>query len=88
MGLRTALENSRILTFAVTGAFIWLLLTTLNVAGSFDWLSAGAGDFIGRNALGGIAGLLVLLVVLGALLTLYSELSESDPAPESWPPSE
>ena len=88
MGLRTALENSRILTFAVVSAFVWLLLTALRVAESFDWLAVGAGNFIGRNALGGIAGLVVLLVVLGALLTLYSELSESDPAPDSWPPSE
>lgn len=88
MSLRTAIQNSRVLTVAIAAASVWLLLTLLNVASAFDWLSASASDFIGQNALGGIAGVVVMLVLLGALLTLYSELSESEPAPESWPPSE
>ncbi|MFB6117737.1 hypothetical protein [Halosegnis sp.] len=88
MSLRTALQNSRVLTFAITAAVLWLLLTTLQVAASFDWLSASASDFVGQNALGGILGVLVMLVLVGALFTLYSELSESEPAPQSWPPSE
>ena len=88
MGLRTALQNSRVLTFAITAASIWILLTLLSVIGSFNWLSASASDFVGQNALGGIAGVVAMLVMLGVLLTLYSEVSESEPAPDTWPPSE
>lgn len=88
MSLRTALQNSRILTFAITAAFVWILLTLLSVVGAFDWYAVTSGDFIGQNAVGGVAGVVVLLAVLGALTTVYSEVSESEPVPDSWPPSE
>lgn len=88
MSLRTALQQSKILTFVVLGAFIWLGATLFQVAASFDWYAFGNGDFIGANATGGVAGVLVLAIVLGTLVVLYSEVTESDPAPESWPPSE
>ncbi|WP_420181813.1 hypothetical protein ACNO8S_09070 [Haloarcula sp. KBTZ06] len=87
MTLRTAVRQSKILTFVVLGAFVWLLLTLFEVLSTID-LATGTATFVGQNALGGIAGVLVLTIVLGALVVLYSEITESDPAPQSWPPSE
>lgn len=88
MSLRNALQNSRILTFGIIAAFVWLLLNLITVVGAFDWYAAGAGDFIGQNAIGGIVGSIVLLVILGGFVALYSEAGEMEPAPDSWPPSE
>jgi hypothetical protein len=88
MGLRTALDQSKLLTFVALGAFVWLLLTLLDVAGEIDVFAAGSTDFVGFNATAGIAGIVVLAVVLGVLVALYSEITETDPAPETWPPSE
>jgi hypothetical protein len=87
MTLRTAVQQSKILTFVVLGAFVWLLLTLFDVLSTIDF-ATGTATFVGQNALGGIAGVLVLAIVLGALVVLYSEITESDPAPQSWPPSE
>ncbi|GGO00512.1 MULTISPECIES: hypothetical protein [Haloarcula] len=88
MTLRTALQQSKILTFVVMGAFVWLLLSLLNVMGTFDWAAINTGDFVGQTAVGGIAGVVVLAVLLGVLVVLYSEVSETSPGPEAWPPSE
>lgn len=87
MTLRTAVRQSKILTFVVLGAFVWLLLTLFEVLSTID-LATGTATYVGQNALGGVAGVLVLTIVLGALVVLYSEITESDPAPQSWPPSE
>lgn len=88
MSLRNALHNSQILTFGIIAAFVWTLINLITVVGSFDWYAAASGDFVGQNAVGGIAGAVVLLIVLGSLITLYSETGESEPTPQSWPPSE
>lgn len=88
MGLRTALETSKILTFTVAAIFVWVLLATFRVATAFDWYAVSTSGFLGRNALGGIAGLVVMLVLLGVMLALFAELTETEPAPDAWPPSE
>jgi len=88
MALRTALDQSRLLTFVVLGAFSWLLVTLLDVAGEIDFMATGQTDFIGFSATAGVVGIIVLAIVLGVLVTLYSEVTEAEPAPESWPPSE
>jgi uncharacterized membrane protein YuzA (DUF378 family) len=85
MTLRTAVQQSKILTFVVLGAFVWLLLTLFDVLSTIDF-ATGTGSFVGQNALGGIAGVMVLAIVLGTLVVLYSEITEADPAPQSWPP--
>jgi len=87
MTLRTAVQQSKILTFVVLGAFVWLLLTLFDVLSTIDF-ATGTGSFVGQNALGGIAGVMVLAIVLGSLVVLYSEITEADPAPQSWPPSD
>lgn len=88
MSLRTALQNSRILTFGIIAAFVWTLINLITVVGAFDWYAAASGDFVGQNAVGGIVGVVVLLIILGAFVTLYSETGETEPRPQSWPPSE
>lgn len=88
MSLRDAVQKSKILTFAVMGAFVWLLLTLFEVVTSFNWYAISASNFVGETALGGIAGTIVLAIVLGVLTVLYSELTESDPTPNTWPPAE
>jgi apolipoprotein N-acyltransferase len=88
MGSQIALRQSKILTFVVVAAFVWLLFGLLRVATAFDWYAVGAADFLGRNAVGGVLGVLVLAVVLGVLVVLYSELSSAGPTPDTWPPSE
>ncbi len=88
MSLRTALRQSTILTFVTLGAFVWLLFTLLDVMRNFDWLTVMSTDFVGNNAAGGIIGVAVLAILLGALVTLYSEVSQEEPMPDSWPPSE
>lgn len=88
MSLRTALRQSTILTFVTLGAFVWLLFTLLDVMRNFDWLTVLSTDFVGNNAAGGILGIAVLAILLGALVTLYSEVSQEEPMPDSWPPSE
>lgn len=86
MGLRTGLQQSRWLTFAVLLVGLWVLLSALRTATAMDWSQLGGGEYIGYAPGSGVVGLVVLLVGLGLLLVLYSELTETDPAPETWPP--
>ncbi|MDS0223198.1 hypothetical protein NDI54_17785 [Haloarcula sp. S1AR25-5A] len=87
MTLRTAVHQSKILTFVVLGAFVWLLLTLFEVLSTIEF-GTGTASFVGQNALGGLAGIAVLAIVLGTLVVLYAEITEADPAPQSWPPSD
>jgi ABC-type siderophore export system fused ATPase/permease subunit len=88
MSTQTALKQSKVLTFVVIGIFLWLLLTLVRVASAFDLTAVSASDFIGRNALGGVVGVVVMLILLGVLVALLGELMETDPLPDTWPPSE
>lgn len=88
MSLRTAIKQSKIMTVVALGAFIWLLATLLSIMGSIDLTSVLTADFVGQNTVGGVVGVVMMALLLGALVMLYSEISEEDPAPESWPPSE
>lgn len=81
MGLRTALTQSRIVTLGVFAAAIWVVLTILQVYGRLGPLSSGG---VGQTPIAGVVGLVVLAGLLALLLTLYSELSEMEPAPEPW----
>lgn len=84
MALKTALDQNPVLTLAFLLFGGWLAVTTLDVVTSAG--SASPGRWVGSNAVGGLVGLGVM-VVLGVLLVyLYAELAESDPAPSSFPP--
>jgi len=86
MSMRTALRQTRWVTFGVLAAVVWTLLITFEVATAFDWTAFSPGAFVGQTAVGGIAGVAVLVLLLGLLVVLYSELTETDPAPQAWPP--
>lgn len=86
MSLRTALKEARVVTVGILIAALWTLLTILDVTGRFDWMGFDPADGVGQTAVGGVVGLVVLVVFLALLVGLYSEVAESDPAPEAWPP--
>jgi hypothetical protein len=88
MTTRSAIRQSKVITFAVMFVLAWLVLTLYRVATSFDWTTITEPTFIGLNAVGGIAGAIVLAVVIMAMIGLYGEIGEEQPTPESWPPSE
>jgi len=81
MGVRTALTQSRFATLGVFAAAIWVVLTMLQVYGRLGPLSSGG---VGQTPIAGLVGLVVLGGLLALLLTLYGELSETEPAPEPW----
>jgi hypothetical protein len=84
MALQTALEQNPVLTvgFLLFGG--WLALTVLNVVSGMGPLMGGG--WIGQSGVGGLFGLTVMLVLGILLIYLYAGLSESDPAPETFPP--
>lgn len=88
MTLRTALRHSRLVTYAVLFALLWLLLATYRVATSLEWAAITSPTFTGLNIVGGVVGLVVMVVLAMLLIALYGELSEAEPGPEPWPPSE
>jgi hypothetical protein len=65
----------------------WLLLTGLEVFETMDSFSLGS-QVIGQGGMSGVIGLFVMLTLAGLLLFLYSELGESDPSPDPFPPEE
>lgn len=86
MGVRTALGQARWVTFGVMLAAVWTLLIAYEVATAFDWANWTVEAFLGQAAMSGIVGLLVMAILLGLMVVLYGELSESDPSPDPWPP--
>lgn len=84
MGTRIALSNTRWITFAVIAAAVWLTVSWFSVFESLNW--SALGDTVGPHGFGGVMGLVVLAASLGLLVALYGELSEEDPAPDSFPP--
>lgn len=84
MGMRTALSNTRWITFAILAAGLWLAATWFSVFESLNW--SALDEPIGPYGFSGIAGLVVLALTLGLLVTLYGELSEEEPGPDTFPP--
>ena len=84
MGTRTALSNSRWITFAILAAAVWLMASWFSVYGSINW--SALDDTIGAYGYGGLAGLAVMAVALGLLVVLYGELAEGEPGPDTFPP--
>lgn len=91
MTLRTALGQSRILTFALLLGAFWTLTVAADVLGSMEGLFAAAsggvvGSYIGTVAITGLMGVLVMAALLGMLVYLFGEVGQTDPSPEPWPP--
>ncbi|MFW5964415.1 MAG: hypothetical protein ACOCQM_06075 [Natronomonas sp.] len=83
MGLRTAIQQTRWITFAALAVAIWSIVVWFEVLGSIEWASM---DYIGRAAPSGVVGLVVLGAFFALLIVLFGELGEEEPSPESWPP--
>lgn len=86
MTMRSALQQTGLVTFAVLAAAAWTLYVATQVGASFDWVTWTASEFVGTTAAGGLVGLLVMGLLLVMLVVLYSELTETEPAPQPWPP--
>lgn len=72
-------------TFGLLAASLWLLYAGTQVFGLLDFSRTST---VGTGTVSGIVGLAVILVALGMLVFLFGELGESEPGPETWPPSE
>jgi hypothetical protein len=83
MGLKTAFSQARIVTFGVLAAAVWILLTVLQVFERLGPLSSGG---VGQTPISGLVGLAVMGGLLAVLAVLYSELGETEPSPDPWPP--
>ena len=83
MGLKTAFSQVRIVTLGVLAAAVWILLTILQVFERLGPLSSGG---VGQTPIPGLVGLAVMGGVLVVLALLYSELGETEPSPDPWPP--
>lgn len=81
MGLKTALTQSRIVTFGVLAGAVWILLAILQV---YERLGALSSTEVGQAPVAGLVGIAVMVGLLALLVVLYSELSEVEPAPEPW----
>lgn len=86
MSMRTAVRQTRWVTFAVLAATAWTLLIAYEVATAFDWTQVTGRDFAGQAATSGVVGLVVMVVFVGLLVVLYGELTETEPTPDTWPP--
>jgi hypothetical protein len=78
---------SKLLVFGILLFGGWLLLSGLEIFRTMDSFGLET-QVIGQGGMSGVIGLLVLLTLAGLLLFLYSELGESDPSPEPFPPEE
>lgn len=85
MSINTALQQSRVVTFAALVAGLWLLLSWLHVFETLTWSNTTS---VGQGAVAGVIGLLVLAITLGFLFVLTGELGSAAPGPNQWPPSE
>lgn len=83
MSMRTALEQSRLLTLFVLAGMGWIVYTGAKVLGDINYWNPVD---VGHTAAAGLVGLVVLATVLVAGLSLFSELGHSEPAPKTWPP--
>jgi len=83
MGLKTAFSQARIVTLGVLAAAVWILLTILQVFERLGPLSSGG---VGQTPIPGLVGLAVMGGVLVVMALLYSELGETEPSPDPWPP--
>lgn len=94
MTLRTALRQSKLLTFGLLLVAAWTVVVWFRVLSvSESLLTSGVslvrpGSAVGHVGVSGLLGLLVMLVFLGLLVVLWSEVGEFDPRPDAFPPEE
>jgi len=86
MSLRTASRQNGVLFAGLVFALGWVSLTLLGVLAETGEISLG--NWIGQHGIGGVIGAIALVAIVGLVLSVVGELSETDPAPTEWPPSE
>jgi hypothetical protein len=84
---RYAIRQHPVLLAAVLLVGAWLILTALNVFVSMGQTGPYEG-YIGHTPGSGWVGLAVIVALLGFIVVLYSELGESGPLPQSFPPED
>lgn len=89
MGFRTALDQSKVVTFATLVAIVWSLMNVVHVLqvmeGMWGGSSVAVGDFVGQTAASGIVGALVMAALVVLLVYLVADLGEPEPRPSPWP---
>lgn len=94
MGIRSAIGQSKLLTFGLLVIGAWTVIQILAVLDTAESLFetglplVGAGTSVGSSGVAGIMGVLVLLGFLGLVVVMFGELGEADPTPETFPPEE
>jgi len=84
---RHAIRQHPVLTALVLLVGAWLILTALNVFTSMGSTGPFEG-YVGHTPTSGWIGLGVILAALGFLVVINSELGQSGPLPQSFPPGE
>ena len=87
MSLRTALDTNSVLVFALLLFGGWLVLKWLDVLEIMQTVGGlGLGQGVGQTAVAGVIGLMVMAVLAGMAVVLFSAMGETDPLPEPFPP--
>lgn len=90
MALRTALDQSKVVTFAALVALGWALMNIVHTLQTMTGLWGGAeaahGAYVGQTATAGIIGALVMAGLAGLLVYLVADLGEYEPSPTTFPP--
>ncbi|MFB6123920.1 MAG: hypothetical protein ABEJ78_10740 [Haloferacaceae archaeon] len=85
MSLKTALRQSRVVTFALLAASVWTLLTVIEVYRALGPLGATTP---GQTWTSGVVGLLVMVALLGLFVYAFAEVGDSRPRPTPFSPDE
>ncbi|MFC6989492.1 hypothetical protein ACFQJD_13680 [Haloplanus sp. GCM10025708] len=85
MSLKTALRQSRVVTFALLAASVWTILTMIQVYRSLGPLSETVP---GQTWASGVVGLLVLAALLGLFVYAFAEAGDAQPQPTPFSPDE
>ncbi|MCG1002665.1 MULTISPECIES: hypothetical protein [Halobacterium] len=86
MSLRDAIDQTGWLPVAALLVLLWTIVTGIEVVNLAEAYSGVTGPYVGQTFVGGALGLLVLLGFAAAVVYVYDEAGESEPAPESFPP--
>lgn len=87
MGARDSLRLGSWITVVVLLAGGWIVLVGLRVADTAA-LGIATGETVGQTIMSGVIGVLVMFAFLLLAFTLYGELGEQEPRPETFPPQE
>lgn len=86
MSMRSAIEQTGWLPIAVLVVLLWTVVTAFRLVGMMQPYGGLETEYVGPAFLSGGVGLLVLFGFAVALVFIFSELGESTPAPDEFPP--